>query len=104
MSELQLLIPIADNAGVAFDRLFDEQYELALANLFGGYTNPTVPVGGGWRDSDGTLYRDQNRSYIVFVSGIVQMSPQIIAAVQYAKWLYNQLAITVRYLDHAEIL
>jgi hypothetical protein len=104
MIEVQILIPVADNDGVFFTPRHDGVYEDALVVLFGGFTGPTAALGGAWRDKDGRVWRDRNRAYVVFVHGLVDRSPQILAAINFAKQHYRQLAITIRYLDHAEIL
>jgi len=60
-------------------------------------------VAGRWV-SAGQTYQDQNRVFAVFVNGLIADSQKVLDAVAAAKSIYAQLAVTVRYLNHAEIL
>lgn len=103
MIEVHILIPVADNAGRTFDPAVDDQFLAALDNLFGGSSRLPGLVAGRWV-SGGQTYQDQNRVFAVFVPGLLCDGQKVLDAVAAAKALYGQLAITVRYLGHAEIL
>lgn len=85
MIDLHILVPVADNSGNLFDEPLRHRFEEALMDLFGGFTGPSLPVGGGWKDEAGLAYRDLNRTYTVFVPGLIGSAPQIQAVVLYAK-------------------
>lgn len=102
MIEVQILIPVAGNDGVAFAREFDEVFEAKLVELFGGMSLSPHLITGAWID-DGTLYHDQTRIYTVALSSLAK-GHLIGEAVEFAKVHYNQLAIYVRYLGLSEIL
>lgn len=103
MIEVHFLIPVADNAGRTFDPATDQQFVAELNRLFGGSSVLPGLVAGRWV-SGGQTYADQNRVFAVFVAGMLADGPKLIDAAEAAKLLYGQLAVTVRYLGHADII
>lgn len=101
--EVHFLIPVSDNAGATFTPATDDAFLLELDRLFGGSSRLPGLVAGRWQSS-GTVYQDQNRVFMVFVNGLLADGAKIVQATEFAKANYAQLAVTVRYLGHAEIL
>jgi hypothetical protein len=101
--EVQLFIPVADNAGAAFPDARHAHFEQELLNLFGGSSLLPGTVTGQWTAS-GVVYRDEMRVYLVSVPGILAAADSLRAAVTFAKSHYSQLNIYVRYLGVSEIL
>ncbi len=103
MVDVHILIPTEDNNKVPFPPSLDLQFRLELDRLFGGSSLLSGVIAGRWV-SGGQTYTDENRVFAVFVNGMLADGPKIMEAVNIAKALYSQLAITVRYLNQAEIL
>jgi hypothetical protein len=103
MIEVQLFIPLADNAGRTFDQSHDETFVAYLTSEFGGCSQLPGNVQGAWQDA-GVIYHDQNRIFMVVVEGMLAQSAKLNNAVTYAKAHYQQLAVYVRYLGMSEIL
>lgn len=103
MLEVKILIPLRGNDGTEFSDRDHLQFELQLSQLFGGWTREALPVKGGWVDG-GTHYQDESYVYIVFLASLTK-GDDVLAAVEFAKVHYAQIAITIRYLGGiAEIL
>jgi hypothetical protein len=101
---LHILIPNADNNKKLFPPELDTQFRDELDRLFGGSSVPPGLIAGQWVDA-GQTYFDSNRSFVVFIKeGLLKQAADILAAVEFAKTHYGQLAITVMYLSQAEIL
>ena len=105
MIEVQLLIPVSDNDGRAFDPAHDAVFEEFLAGEFPkGFTRESGLTSGAWTNPTGTMYRDQCRVYVVAVSGVLEVSDKLHVVVEFAKAHYRQEAICVRYLGVLEVL
>lgn len=104
MIEVLFLIPTHGNDQTQFTTAQHMAFEKTLDRLFNGYTGPFPPVGGSWKDKGGTVYRDNSQTYMALVDGLIAAAVRIQKAVKFAKTHYQQKAITVRYLGHAEIL
>lgn len=103
MIEVHILIPVSDNDSKKFAPVVDQLFEEELDRLFGGSSLLPALVAGRWV-ADDFVYSDQNRVYAVFVSGLLIGGSKVLEAAEIAKELYAQLAITARYLGHAEVL
>jgi hypothetical protein len=103
MIEVQILIPLSDNAGVPFPSVHHDPFEQELLRLFGASSKLPGVVAGQWTSS-GQVYRDDTRVYVVAVDGIIAKGDALRSAVTFAKAHYVQLAIYVRYLGISEIL
>lgn len=103
MIEVQILIPMTDNQGQAFDRNHDDVFIDFLTNEFGGCSQLPGSIMGSWKNA-GVTYHDQNRIFMVVISGMLAQATQLRSAVDFAKSHYEQLAIYVRYLGQGEIL
>src|SRR5262245_18457858 len=101
--EVQFFIPVADNSGVPFPHTTDDLFLVELDGLFGG-SSVLAGSGAGRSAPGGQTDADQNRLFMVSVTGLLADGPKVLAAVARAKSLYAQLALTVRYLNMAEIL
>jgi hypothetical protein len=104
MIEVQILIPLADNAGVAFTTAHHAGFEQELIRLFRGWQLAAGTVSGEWLDPNGTIYPDELRVYTVAIEGMIQAADSLTAIVAFAKAYYAQHAIYVRYLGASEIL
>ncbi len=103
MIEVKIHIPVRANDGAVFTDSHHEAYESQLLQLFGGFTLQPLPYAGGWKDADGTVYKDETRVYLVFLGSIVNGN-DVATAVDLAKTHYAQLAIAIRYFGLAEII
>lgn len=102
MFELTLLIPTADNDGVAFDGDDFVAFEARAIDLFGGVTRLDGLARGSWVEA-GVVYGDTSRVYAVAVASITD-GAKVAELVEFAKAHFRQLAIYVRFLGIAEIL
>ncbi len=102
MFEVQILIPVADNAGRIFTQSHHDSFEAFAVGLFSGITRLPNEAAGVWADT-GVLYRDQARIYIIALRSIVN-GGQIGELASFAKAHYAQLAVYIRYLALAEVL
>ena len=102
MFEVQILIPMADNAGQVFTEPHHAFFEAFAVNLFGGVTCLPNEATGAWVDA-GVVYRDQTRIYVVALRSIVN-GGKVGELATFAKSHYAQLAVYVRYLTLAEVL
>jgi len=100
--EVQVLIPVADTAGVTFDPSFDVEFETFLATEFGGFSQLPGLVSGGWV-SAGVFYPDHHRVYMVSLTSICD-GGKVRKMADTAKATYQQLAVYIRYLGLAEII
>lgn len=101
MFEVVILIPVADNNGVAFTEAHDAEFEQFVVGLFGGYSwRGERP--GGWIDG-GKIYRDVSREFVIAVRRLAEGFRVHRVAIK-AKCHYRQLAIYVSYLGQAEII
>lgn len=103
MFEVTVLIPIVDNDGDAFPASVHEAFESTILDLFGGFTRLPVEAMGAWLNEAGVTYRDATRVYIVAVTSLAN-GDKVIALVRFAKGLYCQEAIFIRYLGVVEII
>jgi hypothetical protein len=103
MIEVQILIPLKDNAGKRFPSVRHIRFEQELLQLFGASSYFPGVVSGQWISS-GKVYQDETRIYVVAVDGIISKGDALRTAVTFAKAHYRQLAIYVRYLGMSEIL
>ena len=57
---VEILLPVADNAGTPFPRAAFDQVRRELTERFGGVTAfLRAPASGLWRDDEGVLRRDE---------------------------------------------
>lgn len=103
MIEVQILIPVADNAGQPFASAMHEAFEREMVALFGGWQRQPGTVRGEWIDG-GTVYADELLTYAVAVPGMIASADPIRRMVAFAKAHYGQLAVYVRYAGLSEIL
>lgn len=103
MIEVQILIPIADNAGNLFGSVSYDEFQDDLLRLFGGCSGPSNPVPGAWRSPEGKVYFDSNRNYTIALESIT-LGNLIKVAVDFAKLRFGQEKIYIRYLGLSEIL
>ena len=102
MFELMILIPVVDNAGVAFRAEDHTAFEDFVRARFGGISQYPNTVVGSWVDG-GRVYHDATRAYGIAVQSITQ-GDLIAEVVEYAKVAYRQEAIFIRYLGVVEII
>jgi hypothetical protein len=103
MIEVQILIPLIDNAGDPFTSDHHELFDTELLRLFGASSLFPGIVAGQWTSS-GQVYRDGTRVYVVAVDGIIARGDALSSVVSFAKNHYGQHAIYVRYLGVSEII
>jgi hypothetical protein len=84
MIEVQILIPLMDNAGVPFPSIRHDLFEQELLQLFGASSQFPGVVSGQWIFS-GQVYRDDTRVYVVAVDGIIAKGDALRSAVTFAK-------------------
>jgi hypothetical protein len=96
MIEVQMLIPVTDNAGARFSEAYFVVFEDHITETFGGYSLLPSEVAGGWRNDAG----------IVYAVAIVSLTDgsRIGDLAAFAKAHFKQEAIAVRYLGQIEIL
>ena len=102
MFEVQVLIPIVDNAGRTFTAFEHAEFEAFVIERFGGITRYSSEASGAWFD-EGSLHRDRSYLYGIAVPSITD-GARVGDTVQFAKVHYRQLAIFIRYLGIVEIL
>jgi hypothetical protein len=103
MFEAQMLIPLADNDGEAFSQDVFASFEAAAVDILGGFTLYPSNVAGGWRDDAGRDVRDASRVYS-FALASIEQGAAIVALARFARGLFRQDAIFVRYLGQAEVI
>lgn len=103
MFELLVLIPVLDNDGDAFASEHYAAFEVAVIDSFGGFTLYPSTAVGGWRNDAGREFRDATRVYGIAVVSIAH-GDKVAALVRFAKALFAQEAIFIRYLGVVEIL
>jgi hypothetical protein len=103
MIEVQMLIPVTNNAGVRFSDAHFAVFEDHITETFGGYSLLPSEVAGGWRNDAGIIYRDRSRVYAVAIVSLTDGS-RIGDLATFAKAHFEQEAIAVRYLGQIEIL
>ena|ERR1700722_63011 len=103
MIEVQILIPLNDNAGNSYPDVNHDRFEAELLRLFGASSQFPGVVSGQWI-SNSHVYRDTTRVYVVAVDGLIAKGDELRSLVNFAKNNYSQLAIYVRYLGVSEIL
>jgi hypothetical protein len=102
MFEVQFLIPLADNEGNAFTDEVLNSWRTRLIEWFGGYSAYPGQVAGGWMEG-GKVYTDENVVYGVAIGGVTD-GDKVAKAARYAKILFRQEAIFIRYLGLTEIV
>ena len=100
---VEILIPLANNEGTAFDAAHHVAFESHLIAAFGGYSLLPGTIRGGWADV-GVVYTDETRVYAVAVGSLLVDGHKVVDVVQIAKAHYSQLTVFVRYLGMAELL
>ncbi len=103
MFEVVILIPIVDNDGDVFPASVHEAFEAAALDFFGGVTRLPIEAAGAWLSDAGVTYRDATHVYIVAVASLAN-GDRVVALVRFAKALYCQEAIFIRYLGVVEII
>lgn len=103
MFEVQILIPVTDNDGEAFGPSQFKSFETAIIDSFGGFSLLAGEVVGGWRNEAGVVYSDRSRCYVVALSSLAK-GDAIVALARFAKALFSQEAIAIRYLGQLEII
>lgn len=103
MFEVTILIPVVDNDGDTFPASVHDAFESAILDFFGGFTRLPIEAVGAWLNAAGVTYRDATRVYIVAVASLGN-GDKIVALVRFAKGLYSQEAIFIRYLGVVEII
>jgi hypothetical protein len=103
MIEVMMLVPVTDNDGDAFTGEQFAAFEGAILESFGGFSLVPSEVAGAWRNDSGVIYRDRSRCYVIAVSSIGQ-GDAVVALARFAKALFSQEAIAVRYLGQLEII
>lgn len=102
MFEVQLLIPLSDNEGDAFDESDFEEFREELLDLFGGYTEYPGTTLGGWVH-DGDTYTDESRIFGVAISSLSD-GPKVVEAAEFAADHFDQESVFVRYLGRTEFI
>ena len=102
MIEVQLLIPVASNAGATFTPEHHLVFETFVLDRFGGLSRLPGTTTGKWID-EGIVFDDQTITYVIALKSITQ-GALIAEVVTFAKGHYGQLAIYLRYLGVSEIL
>ncbi len=102
MVEIQILIPVADNAGVRFSPAYHAAFEAYVVDRFGGITRFPSTATGTWADA-GVTYQDRLRVYGIAMRSLTQ-GALLGEVVDFAKSHYRQEAIFIRYLGLNEIL
>lgn len=102
MFEVQILIPVASNAGQTFDPAHHTAFEAVAVALFGGITLLPAEAAGAWVEAT-VVYHDQTRIYMVSLKSIGD-GGKVAELVAFAKVHYDQKAIYIRYLGLNEIL
>jgi hypothetical protein len=103
MFEVQMLIPLCDNAGQAFSVDVFAAFESAAVEALGGFTLYPANVLGGWRDDAGRDVRDSSRVYAFAIRTIGDGAAVLNLAAR-ARETFRQDAIFIRYLGQAEVL
>jgi hypothetical protein len=103
MFEVQMLIPLAGNDGASFTAEHHAVFESAAVESFGGFTLYPACASGRWVNDAGVDMTDATRIYGFAVASIADGS-KVVALAGFAKVLYEQEAIFIRYLGVTEIL
>lgn len=103
MIEVMILVPVADNDGDAFTGEVFLAFEVAILDNFGGFSLVPNELVGAWRNDAGVVYRDTSRCYVIAVASIGR-GDAIVALARFAKALFRQEAIAIRYLGQLEIV
>ena len=103
MFEVQMLVPTAGNDGGVFGSEHVAAFEAAVIDAFSGFTRYPSTAVGGWRNGDGVEYRDRSHVYGIAISSIGQ-GADIVALAGFAKSLFAQEAIALRYLGQFEVV
>jgi len=103
MFEVQFLVPESDNQGEPFTASDLDAWRRKLLDSFGGFTEYPGTATGGWMDEGGIIYEDENQVFGVTISGLGD-GEAVIEAAEFAKELFRQEAIFVRYLGQTEII
>lgn len=102
MFEIQILIPRYDNHGNGFAAGTYKVWEAELVNRIGGFSKLAGTVAGGWAHQ-GKHYTDESFVYVVAVASIGD-GAKVVQLAHYAKMLFQQGAIFLRYLGVAEVV
>ena len=100
MVKTVFLVPIRDNEGRPFPRSYWQGLEQQLLQ-FGGFSR-TTGVAGAWT-SEGRIYRDTSRQYIVSLASWTQL-PSWLEVVQSARKQFRQEAIYVEVAGVPEVI
>jgi glutathione S-transferase len=103
MFEIQILLPLRDNAGVTFTPAEHQAFLGYLAEKFGGATLMPGTATGVWTEN-GVTYTDETLVAVVAVDGFLKQAAAIAEAAEEAKRRYRQLAVYVRYLGLSEVV
>lgn len=103
MFEVQILIPVESNENVPFPETVYRQWEEHLASEFHGFTRYPGTASGGWFDSEGEYYPDKTFVYGVALNSL-EDGARFIESVRYARRLFEQKSMFIRYLNQAEIV
>lgn len=103
MITIEILIPLFSNDGDEFVVGHHTAFEAEIIATFGGFSVLPGVVLGGW-ESEGIVYLDKTRVYVVAVTSLVVEGEKVVRLVEFAKVHYDQKAIFIRYLGMAEIL
>lgn len=100
----RFLIPLADNAGVAFtDVHFDTLRDRIFDAGLGGFTRLANDTEGWWRAADGRLYFDQCHQYQLGLESLRDIAT-LLELIDWAKVYFRQEAIYVEVAAAVEIL
>jgi hypothetical protein len=103
MIDVQILIPVAGNDGIPFERTHFAAFESEITATFGGYTLLPDTVTGGWRNDAGVLFTDESHIYIVAIVSLTD-GGRLGELIAFAKTHFAQEKIGIRYLGLFEAL
>lgn len=101
--EVQILVPKKDNDNVPFEEKTCRVFERYLTKLFGGFSRYPGQVAGGWVAPDGTYHPDKSWVFGVAIDGLAD-GEKVIRAARFAKHLFRQKSMFVRYLGQTEFV
>ena len=101
MIKTVFLVPVRDNEGQPFVRLFWRELESRLIAAFGAFSRISGVI-GAW-ESRGRIYRDRSRQYVVSLTSWRQL-PGWLALVDWVRDATRQEAIYIEVAGVPEIL